>query len=173
MPSSGCADRPLGISSRRARTKTGSTSSDTSRSRRCRDSVDRKAALPHTQAQCESSSLEPTSALFASSCRKRSARKWRRQSLPILAVHRCSVEPGDLLGGESPSQPRPARGNAERGAWSEATCLRHGRHPRCLGDSLASAVCSHHTGTWLRFGRKDRRSSPSRSRTTINSSGLP
>ena len=51
------------------------------------------AALPHTQAQCESSSLEPTSALFASSCRKRSARKWRRQSLPILAVHRCSVEP--------------------------------------------------------------------------------
>ena len=35
MPSSGCADRPLGISSRRARTKTGSTSSDTSRSRRC------------------------------------------------------------------------------------------------------------------------------------------
>ena len=35
MPSSGCADRPLGISSRRARTKTGSPSSDTSRSRRC------------------------------------------------------------------------------------------------------------------------------------------
>ena len=37
MPSSGCADRPLGISSRRARTKTGSTSSDTSRSRRCEE----------------------------------------------------------------------------------------------------------------------------------------
>ena len=35
MPSSGCADRPRGISSRRARTKTGSTSSDTNRTRRC------------------------------------------------------------------------------------------------------------------------------------------
>ena len=43
----------------------------------------------------------------------------------------------DLLGGDSPSQPRPARGSAERGAWPEATWLRHGRHPRCLGDSLA------------------------------------
>ena len=29
--------------------------------------------------------------------------------------------------------------------------LRHGRHPRCLGDSLASAVFSHHTGKhWTR-----------------------
>ena len=27
----------------------------------------------------------------------------------------------DLLGGDSPSQPRPARGSAERGAWPEAT----------------------------------------------------
>ena len=39
------------------------------------------------------------------------------------------------------------RGSAERGAWPEATWLRHGRHPRGLGDSLASAVFSHHTGS--------------------------
>ena len=46
----------------------------------------------------------------------------------------------DLLGGDSPSQPRPARGSAERGPWPEATWFRHGRHPTLSGDSLASAV---------------------------------
>ena len=45
----------------------------------------------------------------------------------------------------SPTQPKPARGSTERGAWPEATWLRRGRHPRCLEDSFVSAVFSHHT----------------------------
>ena len=34
-------------------------------------------------------------------------------------------------------------GQHEGRVWGIATWLRHGRHPRCLGDSLASAVFSH------------------------------
>ena len=49
-----------------------------------------------------------------------------------------------LVASHPASQGQP-RGTAERGAWPEATWLRHGRHPRCLGDSLASAVFSHNT----------------------------
>ena len=54
--------------------------------------LDENAALPHNSDLCESSQPGPTNAPFASSCRKRTARKWRRRSLPTPAERLCSGE---------------------------------------------------------------------------------
>ena len=55
--------------------------------------LDDYAAMPHNKDLCESSRPEPTSAPFASSCRKRRARKWRQRSWPIPVERPCSGEP--------------------------------------------------------------------------------
>ena len=91
----------------------------------------------------------------------------RLEDLMQSLVERVSAGPGQLIGGD-PQTRRPCAvlatthshagsvvrridrvdppfhhgllGSAERGAWSEATWLRHGRHPGCLGDLLAAAA---------------------------------
>ena len=73
------------------------------------------------------------------------AKRSRTKMLPEDAILLPEIVDAIFLVASHPASQGQHEEVQSVGHGPEATWLRHGRHPRCFGDSLASTVFSHHT----------------------------